>query len=231
MPPGVRLTPKSLTKMSTLFDPSLRVFRRRSLHGLSLFAGLFAFTGVVLAQDPNAGNANANGNDARGQRRQQRQEGQANNNGGGRGNFDPAQMQERMNTLLREQFAVIDDAEWTLISARIAAVTELRRNTAQAGFGGLGGLRGGQGGQGGGGGGQGFGGGRGGRGGNASPETDALRQAVVDKLPEAEIKARLARVRETRKANEEKLSKAQEDLRAVLTVRQEAVAVMAGLLP
>jgi hypothetical protein len=34
-----------------------------------------------------------------------------------------------------------------------------------------------------------------------------------------------------RKDSEVKLAKAQEDLRAVLTVRQEAVAVMAGLLP
>jgi hypothetical protein len=38
-------------------------------------------------------------------------------------------------------------------------------------------------------------------------------------------------VRELRKENEAKLSKAQEDLRAVLSVRQEAVAVVFGLLP
>jgi hypothetical protein len=50
-------------------------------------------------------------------------------------------------------------------------------------------------------------------------------------MPDAEIKLRLDRVRETRKANEAKLSKAQEDLRAVLSVRQEAVAVVFGLLP
>ena len=52
-----------------------------------------------------------------------------------------------------------------------------------------------------------------------------------DKLPEAEIKSRLDRVREARKQNEAKLSKAQEDLRAVLSIRQEAVAVVFGLLP
>jgi hypothetical protein len=217
------------------FAPSLRLSRRPSLRGLSLLAGLVTFSSALLAQtDANAqNNANANGNDARQQRRQQRQEGQATNanNGGGRGNFDPAQMQERMMTVMREQFGVTDDAEWTLISARITAIQELRRNGQQAGFGGLGGFRGGPGGGAGQGGGGGGGGGRGGRGGTASPEQDALRQAVTDKLPDAEIKSRMARVRETRKANEEKLSKAQEDLRAVLTVRQEAVAVMAGLLP
>jgi chaperonin cofactor prefoldin len=53
----------------------------------------------------------------------------------------------------------------------------------------------------------------------------------VDKLPDAEIKSRLTRLRDSRKTNEEKLQKVQEELRAVLTVRQEAVAVMAGLLP
>ena len=50
-------------------------------------------------------------------------------------------------------------------------------------------------------------------------------------MPDGEIKARLDRLREVRKENEAKLAKAQEDLRAVLTVRQEAIAVMYGLLP
>ena len=47
----------------------------------------------------------------------------------------------------------------------------------------------------------------------------------------AEIKARLDRYREVRKENEARLAKAQDDLRAVLTVKQEAMAVMMGLLP
>jgi hypothetical protein len=59
----------------------------------------------------------------------------------------------------------------------------------------------------------------------------ALQSAIRDKLPDAEIKSRLDRVRETRKDNEAKLTKAQEELRALLTVRQEAVAVMYGMLP
>ncbi len=48
--------------------------------------------------------------------------------------------------------------------------------------------------------------------------------------PAAEIKAKLAKVREVRKANEAKLEAAQEDLRKILSVQQEAVAVMTGLL-
>jgi hypothetical protein len=79
------------------------------------------------------------------------------------------------------------------------------------------------------GGGGGFRGNGGGR--AANPELDALRTAVTDNMPDAEIKARLDRLREVRKQNEAKLAKAQEDLRAVLTVRQEAMAVMTGLLP
>lgn len=144
--------------------------------------------------------------------------GQNGDAGGGRGNFNPEEMQQRMLTAYREQMGITDDAEWKLILERITAVTELRRTGMGGGFGGFGGMRGG-------------GGGRAGRGGAANPEQDALRQSVVDKLPDAEIQSRLARLRETRKANEEKLRKAQEDLRAVLSVRQEAVAVMVGLLP
>jgi hypothetical protein len=77
-----------------------------------------------------------------------------------------------------------------------------------------------------------FGGGRlaGRFGGQPDPELDGLRAAITDKLPDAEIKARLARLRDARKQNEAKLDQAREDLRAVLSVRQEAVLVMAGLL-
>ncbi len=159
------------------------------------------------AADPNA-------------RRRQRGQDGADAANGTRGNFDPAQMQERMMTALRTQFDVTDDAEWKLISDRIIAVSEIRR----AGGGGFAGMMAARGGGTGG-----PGGNRGSRGGN--PEADALRQAIQDKLPEAEIKSRLTRLRESRKANEEKLQKAQEDLRSVLSVPQEAVAVMAGLLP
>ncbi len=134
-------------------------------------------------------------------------------------------------TQMREQFEITDDAEWKVISDRITTVSEAQRLSMTAGMGGGG--RGGFGGPGGAPGGRGAAGGnRGGRQGlNANPEQDALRQAVTDKLPDAEIKSRLASLREARKANEEKLSKTQEELRAVLSVRQEAVAVMLGLLP
>ena len=149
--------------------------------------------------------------------------------GGDRGNMSPQDMQARMLAGLRERFEVTDDEEWKLISERLTKVMELRRNTASSTFGGMGAFSGRGGPQGGGG-----DGGRS-RGGPTRPggntELTALTTAVRDKLPDAEIKSRLDRVREVRKENEAKLAKAQEELRAVLSVRQEAFAVVAGLLP
>lgn len=127
------------------------------------------------------------------------------------GNFNPAEMQARMLTALRTQMDVTDDAEWALISERLQKVVDMRRNQLVASFAG----------------------GRGGAGrfgGQADPEADALRAAITDKLPDAEIKSRLGHLRDARKQNEAKIEQAREDLRAVLSVRQEAVLVMAGLL-
>jgi Spy/CpxP family protein refolding chaperone len=152
--------------------------------------------------------------------------------GGDRGNFNPQEMQARMMNALRERFEVTDDEEWKLISERVLKVSELRRSTG-AGVGGFGarppGAGGGDRSSGGGGGGGDQG--RGQRPGGGSPELAALSSAVRDKLPDAEIKTRLERLRETRKDNEAKLAKAQEELRAVLSIRQEAIAVVFGLLP
>lgn len=152
---------------------------------------------------------------------------------GGRGGFSAEDMLAR----LRERFEVTDDEEWKLISERLKVVTELRRSMIGGGPGGPGGPGGGfgRGGpQGGGAGGDAASranrtGGRGPGGGSA--EMTALSNAVRDKLPDAEIKSRLDRVRELRRENELKLAKAQEELRAVLSVRQEATAVVFGLLP
>jgi hypothetical protein len=118
-----------------------------------------------------------------------------------------------MLSALKDQFGITDDSEWNVISQRVQAVIDLRRGAG-------GGIRLNVGGNG--------RGNRVGRGG--SPELDALRVAVANNMPDDEIKSRLEHYREVRKENEEKLTKAQEDLRAVLTIRQEAIAVMVGLL-
>jgi hypothetical protein len=60
---------------------------------------------------------------------------------------------------------------------------------------------------------------------------DALRAAIEAKASNAELKEKMAKVREARKANEAKLAAAQEELRAILNTRQEATAMLMGLLP
>lgn len=181
-----------------------------------------AISATALAQ-PADGAAEGGGRGRRGG------QGQNGERGGGRGNFDPAEAQARQLTALREQFGITDDAEWGLISDRITKVIEARGQGGRGGGGGRGGFGGG--GPGGFAGGPGGGGGGRGNRATGNPEVDALRAALNDKLPDAEIKSRLERLRDSRKANEARLEKAQEDLRAVLNVRQEAFAVMMGLLP
>jgi hypothetical protein len=145
---------------------------------------------------------------------------------GGRRGGSPDDAQARLASL-RERFEVADDDEWKIISERIGKVVEIRRSGAGSTFGGSG-TFGGRGPQPAGGGDN-----RGSRGTRpgGNPEMTALQSAIRDKLPDAEVKSRLDRVRELRKENESKLAKAQEELRAVLSVRQEAVAVVFGLLP
>jgi hypothetical protein len=151
--------------------------------------------------------------------------------GRGEGRFDSEEMRQRMAERMREQFGVTDDAEWKIIEGKIQKVTEARRAVGGGmGFGAMGGF----GGRRGGGDGDNNGGERARRfgafGGEPSPEVEDLRKAIDAKASADEIKAKLARVREVRKANEAKLEAAQEDLRKILSVRQEAVAVMMGLL-
>lgn len=187
---------------------------------LLIFSAGLGLAATVFAQNtPDTSGGRRRGGDTTGQ------------GGGGRGNFDPAEMQARMLGSIRERLEVPDDEEWKLISTRVMKVSELRRASGGGMAGGMAfGGRGGPppGGAGGGGGDRTSS--RGTRGGGP-PEMELLSSALRDKLPDAEIKMRLDRLREARKANEANLAKAQDELRAVLSVRQEAVAVMFGLLP
>lgn len=146
---------------------------------------------------------------------------------GGRGNFDPEQMRVRMMERYREAFEVKDDAEWKLIEGRITKVSDARRGMA----GGFGRMFGGPGGPGGRRGGD-NGGDNGGRrfGPEPSPEAEALQKALEAKASAEEIKAKLAKYREVQKTKQAALEKAQADLRQVLSVKQEAQAVLMGLL-
>lgn len=149
-----------------------------------------------------------------------------------RGNFDPAQFRERMMSRVRETMEVKDDAEWKLISDRVSKVMEAQRDVRQgANMGAM--FRRPQGDQAGGENANGGGrrrGGPGGFGGEPSPEAEALSKALESKASNDDVKAALAKYREARKAKQEKLTKAQEDLKKVLSGRQEAAAVSLGLL-
>lgn len=192
---------------------------------LSRFLSVAALGAAVVFSTLSASAQDANGDGGGGGGRRNRGGGQGGPGGGGQGgpgggNFDPAQMRQRMMERMREQFGVKDDAEWKLISERIEKVNDARRETAGRGMGMMfGGGRGG-----------GQGGGRGGFGGEPSPEQDALQKAIESNAPAEEIKTKLAKYRASQKDKEAKLAKAQDDLRQVLSVKQEATAVLMGLL-
>jgi len=135
---------------------------------------------------------------------------------------------------------VKDDAEWNAIEPKVGKVFDAQRELMAGRFRGMGGgRRGGAGGAGAGGGAapddaNGNGGGqrrnRGGFGGEPSAAVAALQKAVDDKAPSTEIKAKLKAVQDEAKANQAKLLAAQEDLRSVVTPRQEAILTLRGLL-
>ena len=137
--------------------------------------------------------------------------------GGGR-NFDPAQMQQRMMDRFRQDLNFTNDADWSAVQPLVQKVLDARM---AAGFGGRGFGRGGRGG--------------GGGGGNnpfnpPNPDRDALQQAIDDNAPAAQVKALLAKYEASQKAKQAALIAAQNDLRKVLTVQQEASATLGGLL-
>jgi hypothetical protein len=153
--------------------------------------------------------------------------------GQGRGNFDPAQFRERMMERTREQLEVKDDTDWKALEPLVQKVMDARMQT-MAGMGrGM------------------FGGGRRGGGGDntnadnnnggdrqrrgpfgqePSPEAVALQKEIDSKASNSEMKAAMAKFVEARKAKQAELEKAQAELRAVLSVRQEAIATNLGLL-
>jgi hypothetical protein len=161
-----------------------------------------------------------------------------------RGNFDPQQARERMMSRIREQFDVKDDSEWSAIEPRVQKVLDARRDVGGGGMG----MMFGRGGRGRAGGAttqddqagqaprtrrnaaQGDQGGGGRRGPQLSPAAQELRTALDNQASSEDIKTKLAAYREERKQKQAKLESAQDDLRKVLSVKQEAAAVLMGLL-
>jgi hypothetical protein len=146
-------------------------------------------------------------------------------------NFDPAQMQQMMMDRYRQMLEVTSDDEWNAVKPLVQKVMEARMASfAGMGRGMMGAFgRGGPGGPGGMGAGGG-GGGRMGMFGQSMPETEALQRAIDAKASKAEVKAALEKYIAARQAKQEELKQAQENLRKVLTTRQEAIATLGGLL-
>ncbi len=132
--------------------------------------------------------------------------------GGNRGGFNPSQMVDRM----KEQFAATDE-EWTALKPKVEKVFTARTAASVRTFG-----RGGRG---------------GGQGQDTAPTTEvgkaaaALRTTLAEENAKPEdIKAKLAALRTARDKANADLAKAQQELKEVLSVKQEAVAVLNGLI-
>jgi hypothetical protein len=193
--------------------------RTRLAAAVLAVAGMVGTASIVHAQDQGQqrqGQQQDNGNNNNG----------GNNNGGGRrggGNFDPAQMRQRMMDRIKEQLEVKDD-EWAVMQPRLDKVMTLSFESRMGGMRGMFG-RGGPGGD------------RGNRGGSqqnnsaVSKAQDDLRTALEDKGTSADtIAAKLKALRDARTQAKDELTKAQSDLKEILSQRQEAQLVMMGYL-
>jgi hypothetical protein len=170
---------------------------------LAVAAALCVSADSLLAQD------NGGGNGGNGGRRQR--------GGGG----DPAQFQQRALERVKDEMGFTNDTEWSAVEPLVTKVMDARRESMASMFAGF--RRGGNGGGGG-------GGGQGGFGGQPNPDREALQQAIDSNAPAAQIKTLLEKYRASLKAKQAALEKAQSDLRSVLNQKQEAAAVLAGLL-
>ena len=144
--------------------------------------------------------------------------------------MDPAEAQQRIMQNVRDHLNVTNNEEWQVIQGRVQKVLDAQRELGPRGnFGRL------------------FFGRRGGPpggpegnpdrprrggffGGAPSPEQEALEKAIDSNAPTEQIKAAMQRYRDSRKAKEAALEKAQADLKQVLSVKQEATALSLGLV-
>jgi hypothetical protein len=172
-------------------------------------AALFCGAGIASAQNGGGNNGGGGGF-----------------GGGGPRNFDPAQFQQRMMDGVRDQLGFTNDADWDAVQPLVQKVMDarrdvgvgnnmrmmFRRNRDQNGgdnnnrfrnnpfFG------------------------------QPSPEAQALQTAIDNNAPDAQVKDLLDRYRASQVKKQAVLKTAQENLRAVLTVKQEATATLLGLL-
>jgi hypothetical protein len=171
---------------------------------LAVAAALCVSADCALAQQDNGGGGGGGGR--RG-------------GGGGFQQMDPQQRQQMQMDRYKQDLGITNDTDWSAIQPLVQKVADTQREAMMARFAGA--FR--RGGRGGGGGGGGF---------NAptDPDREALQQAVDNNAPAGQVKAALDKYRAAQKAKEAKLEAAQADLKKVLSQKQEAAAVLAGLL-
>jgi hypothetical protein len=174
--------------------------RKQVLMAIVAGAMSLGVVGYASAQDNSGNNNNNNG--------QQRQ----------RGNFDPSQWRQQIMDRMKEQLGSSDD-EWKVLEPRVQKVMDLQRDTRGGMMGGFGRTRGGD--------------------SNRTSSNDSavqkaqgdLRSALEDKSISAdEIAKRLATYRQAKETAKAELTKAQADLKELLSQRQEAQLVMFGML-
>jgi hypothetical protein len=150
---------------------------------------------------------------------------------GNRGNFDPAQFKQARLDRTKEELEIKDDAEWKAIQPLVEKVMDAQQTVLRDRMSGM------------------FGRSRrpgsdsssssdpnssrrsrGGFGGEPSAESQALQKAIDGKASNSEMKVAIARFQAARKQKMADMEAAQASLKAVLSVRQEAIATAAGLL-
>jgi len=197
---------------------SEQAMRRNLLAVMAVLALTVAISGAgtVVAQDGQGQGGQGQGR-GQGQGQERRQQ------------FDPEEMRQRMMDNLRERLGASDE-DWQALEPKVQRVLEAQQQ-ARAGGMGMGALIGGGrrgGGQGGGPGGE-------GRGEQDQSEIGVaareLRTALEDEATEgAVIAQRLEAFRAARGKAEQELAAAREDLKGLVTPRQEAMLVMMSLL-
>jgi hypothetical protein len=213
----------------------LAIERRLEMLGKKAILGIVvvALVGLLLASQTLSQPGQRGG-----QQGQRGQRGGQQGGPGGRGQFDPERMRQMMDQRMREQLGATE-AEWKVLGPRVTKVMELSRQTRGGGRGGM--MFGGMGGRGGM-----MPGGMGGRGGGPGggrPGAPDRQLTAVEKAQEQlrtlldntsatpdQIKKQLTALRTAREKAKQQLAVAQQDLRKIITVRQEAQLVMMGML-
>lgn len=138
----------------------------------------------------------------------------------GGGNWDPAQIQQRILDGIQERLGFTNQVEWDAVKPLVQKVVDAGREVlgGRSDLLGLGRSRGGS---------------RSGATalfGQPSAERGALQKAVEDNAPTGQLKDLIAKYKATQKSKQAALEAAQADLKKVLSTKQEAQALLLGLV-